>query len=344
MVVGLRKEEWTKVLYEPISAPAGLITPDLAPDVGLYSHSRGDATENEPMFGEVAWEPLLNHEYFGSSAKAERCMLQRKILYDAWRYLVARDPVDIAIIREQLEGSHRQRRLLKELDKARKARTNSIRQRDQRRARRAQLLDPNVPAESIENSDDDSGLGSDTDDDGIHNDNEDARRMPPPSHTVRRRGPAARPAFMMSGGLGDTGNRNSNTASASGQTTAGRSAKRKRPLDPEPRRSSHVRSESQGLFMTPPASGRPPRSEQNGEDDDALDVLNGDDANGGLDFDAAMAAARELSLAPGEDGSVWDKNGGLHPKVAESVAMRNSMPPESDAEMRNSRGSWLGGL
>lgn len=333
--VGLRKHEWTKVVYGPIPVPEDLTTPNRAPEVGLYSHSRGPATDDEPMFGEVAWEPLLNHEYLGSSSKPERLLLQRKILYDAWRYLVAEDPDDIAITRAQLRDSHRQRTLLKELDKARKARTSRIRQREQRRARRAQLLnlDPNAPAASIEVSDDDSGLGSDTEDeDGIEN--EDGRRMPPPSHAANlrpfgtRRGPVARSSPMMSGGLGDFGSADRNMASSYSQTSAG---KRKRPVGPDIQRNSHARSESQALFMSPPATGRTPRPEQNlnGEDDDEFDMLGGHDANGGLPDKAAVAAARARSLAPGEDGNVWSENGGLNFDEAMHAARRNSMAPES---------------
>ena len=336
MVVGLRKEEWTKVFYEPIGPPEDLKTPDLAPDVALYSHSRGTATENEPMFGEVAWEPLLNHEYFGSNAKPERCLLQRKILYDAWRYLVAEHPADVKLIGEQLQGSHRQRTLLKELDKARKARTNSIRQRDQRRAKRARLLDPNIPAASVEVSDEDSGLGSDTDDENEEEfDNEDGRRMPPPSHTPRRRplgshrGSAARTVSMspmMGGGLGDFGSVGRNMASSSRQTNA---AKRKRPTGSDGQRSFFARSESQGLFMSPPATGRSPRPEQNGGDDGEYDMLSGHGANDGLSYKAAMAAATRRSLAPGEDGRVWGENGGLDFDNALEAARRQSMAPDS---------------
>lgn len=333
ILVGLRKHEWTRVVYGPIPVPEDLTTPDRAPDVGLYSHSRGPATENEPMFGEVAWEPLLNHDYFGSSSKPERLMLQRKTLFDAWRYLVAEDPEDIAIIRAQLQGSHRQRTLLKELDKARKARTNSIRQREQRRARRAQHLDPNAPAASIEMSDDDSGLGSDTEDNDEEDaENEDGRRMPPPVHAANqrplgaRREPVARPSPMMSGGLGDFGSADRSTAYSSRQTNA---VKRKRPADSELQRNSHARSQSQNLFMTPVATGQSPRPEQNDEDDDDLDLLGGHDANSGLSFKAAMATARKQSRAPGEDGSVLDENGGLDFDDAIEAAIRQSVAPES---------------
>jgi len=69
MVVGSRKGEWSKVYLEPILETDDLTTPDLAPELALYSRSYGTATENEPMLGEVAWEPLLNPEYFGSSVK-----------------------------------------------------------------------------------------------------------------------------------------------------------------------------------------------------------------------------------------------------------------------------------
>jgi len=330
MVVGLRKEEWTKVFYEPISAPEELRTPDLAPDVGLYSRSRGQATDNEPMFGEVAWEPLLNHAYFGSSVIGERRLLQKKILYDAWRYLVAQNPRDVALIREQLQGSHRQRVLLKELDKARKARTNSIKQKEQRRARKAQRLGSNVPAQSIEVSDDDSGLGSDTEDDEEEDiDNEGGKRMSPPNHALRRRGleshrgSVARSSPMMSGGLGHFGSADRTVASSSSQTNA---AKRKRPADPELQRNSHARSESQRMFMTPEASGRPSRPEHNGNDDDKFD---GHGANGGLPYKAALAAARERSLAPGEDGNVLNENGGLNFDDALRAASRASMAPGS---------------
>ena len=332
VVVGLRKEEWTKVFYEPISAPEELTTPDLAPNVGTYSRSHGDATENEPMFGEVAWEPLLNDAYFGSSVSAERRLLQKKILYDAWRYLVAEDPEDIAIIRAQLQGSHRQRTLLKELDKARKARTTRIRQKEQRRARRAQRLGPNVPVQSIEVSEDDSGLGSDTEDDEEEDiQSEDGRRMPPLNHAVRRRGleyhrgSVARSSPMMSGGLGHFGSADRTVASPPSQTNKD---KRKRPVGPELQRNSHARSESQHLFMTPAASGRPLRPEHNGDEDNEFD---GHGANGGLPYKAAIAAARERSLAPGEDGNVLNENGGLNFDDALRAASRASMAPESES-------------
>jgi hypothetical protein len=83
--------------------------------------------------------------------------------------------------------------------------------------------------------------------------------------------------------------------------------------------------------MTPPASGIPPRPEQNlnGEDDDEIDVLGSRNANGGLSYKEAMAAARERSLAPGENESVQGENGGLSFDDAMRTARHQSMAPES---------------
>lgn len=194
-------------------------------------------------------------------------------------------------------------------------------------------MDPNAPAASIEIPDDDSGLGSDTEDDEEEDiDNEDGRRMPPPGRAANRRPigtrrrPVARSSPMMSGGLGDFGSAERNMASSSSQSNA---AKRKRPAGSELQRNSHVRSQSQNLFMTPVATGQSQRPEQNDEDDDDLDLLGGHDANNGLSFKAAIAAAREQSRAPGEDGSVLDENGGLDFDDAIEAAMRQSVAPES---------------
>jgi hypothetical protein len=81
--------------------------------------------------------------------------------------------------------------------------------------------------------------------------------------------------------------------------------------------------------MTPVATGQSPRPGQNDEDDDDLNLLGGHDANNGLSFKAAIAAAREQSRAPGEDGSVLDENGGLDFDDAMEAAMRQSVAPES---------------
>lgn len=359
IVVGLRIEEWNKVYYEPIDVPEDLTTPDLAPGIGLYSHSRGGATDTEPMFGEVAWEPLLNYQYFPSVRVIEKYRLQRKILYDAWRYLVAKHPRQVAVIKEQLQSSHRQRRLLKELDKARKARTNALKQREKQKAKRLRSKNPDQPAKSIEkpdDSDDDSGLGSDTDnthddddddnddaddsdDDGNGNDNdEDGWQMPPPSRTQPRarpglsfqpvaESPISESEIVMSGVRGDSIDAESIAAASPAQRplfAATKGSKRKRQPSPGLQRNVRPRSEGQGLFVTPPASTMRPRS--------TFSMLSGQRFNGGLNFDEALAAAERRSIAPDERRSIRDANGGLDPDEACRRAMRESLGPEGGIE------------
>jgi hypothetical protein len=197
IAVGLRLEEWTVVYYEPIEAPEDLTKPHCAPVVGLYSRSKGEAREDDPMFGEVAWEPLLSHNYTKSGAKAERLQLQRKLLWDAWRYLVAKEPTEIAVIRAQLQGSRKGTVLLAQLDQARKARSVSIEQtRKRREKRRRTKIEQGLPAESVERCDDeeDSGLGSDGQTEG---DSQEGR-MPPPPPPPRFRRPEEHGGFRAS--------------------------------------------------------------------------------------------------------------------------------------------------
>jgi hypothetical protein len=356
LVVGLWKEEWIKVFYEPQEPPEDITTPNLAPGILLFSHSRGDATDREPMPGQTAWDASFNPEYIASSTKAEKLLLQRILLWDAWRYLTATEPAQIAAIKEQLQGSHRQTMLLKELDKARKARSTLIKQKNQRKAKRARLSDPKIPAKSIEISDDDdedSGFDDDDDEDDDDDDSEDRRRMPPPNHTAPRRPSGLhRTPFtaLMSGARGNSidgeGVRNDleirgktgSTALPSGRNSssaAAKSVKRKQPFDQEQQRNSRAHMEGpegRRLFMTPPASDRRPQSERDVEDDDPLDALIGQDANGGLDEEAAINEAMRLSQAP-EGGNVWGENGGLDPDEAMRAAMRNSTAPEDDTEI-----------
>lgn len=359
IVVGLQKEEWTKVFYEPTPIPEDITIPSLAPEVALFSKSRGEKTDDEPLPGVTAWGPLFNPAYIPSSSARERDLLQRKILYDAWRYLVAKTPSQIAVIREQLQGSRRQKRLLMELDKARKARSNSIKQRDRKKARKLQL-DPNVSAESIEKSDDDdddSGLGSDTDNDGEDDDSDgdaDRRRMPPPRPATphrpsgSHRSSVARSEPMMSGVRGDSidaengaedldvGRRAGSAALSSGRSTpftAARSVKRKQPFGPKVQRNVRARTEGQDLFLTPSPSGRRPDFERDVEDGNTLNMSSSQDVNGGLTFEDAMRAAEDRSRAPGEDVSVYEQNGGLDPDEAWRVARERSEFPESDTDL-----------
>jgi hypothetical protein len=347
LVVGLWKEEWIKVFYDPHEPPEDLTTPNLAPGILLYSHSRGEATDDEPMHGQTAWDPTFNHEYIASSKSAEKLLLQRKLLYDAWRYLMAKEPAQIATIKKQLQGSHRQNMLLKELDKARRARTNLIKQKNQRKAKRARLSDPNIPAKSIEDSDEsDEDSGFDDDDEDDDDDSEDRRRMPPPNHTAPRRpsGPHRTPFTglepLMSGARGNSIDRGRTGSTAlpsarNSSSAAAKGVKRKQPFGQEQQRNSRARMqgpEGRNLFMTPPASGRRPQSERDVEDDDPLGALISLDANGGLDEEAAINEAMRRSEAP-EDGDVWGENGGLDLDEAMRAAMRNSTAPEDDTKI-----------
>jgi rubredoxin len=61
LAVGHKSGDWTVVYYEPIepNEPTDLTTPHHAPEIGLYSQSRGDPRPNDPIPGQVAWESLL---------------------------------------------------------------------------------------------------------------------------------------------------------------------------------------------------------------------------------------------------------------------------------------------
>jgi len=207
VAVGLRHGEWSVVYYEPIDPPDNLTRPHCAPAVGLYSQSKGDASEDDPIFGEVAWEHILNHEYCKTGAKAERLQLQRKLLYDAWRYLVATEPEEIATIKAQLQSSQKGSVLSNELDRARKARSSNIKQTRQRREKRRQRkIEQGLPAESVEKDDDekDSGLGSEGEG-GVEN--EEGAMPPPPPPSIRRpdRAPSGTRASLLSGSWSRSG-------------------------------------------------------------------------------------------------------------------------------------------
>lgn len=124
------------------------------------------------MLGEVAWDHLFEPKLFESSVAKERALMQRQILYDAWKYLKAKDPLEVARLRRQLEeGDPRRKALARESQKVR-----NLRSRVQK-SRRRELLESGRPAKSIE-SDSDSESGYESG---------DSSQMPPP--------PPPRPAF-----------------------------------------------------------------------------------------------------------------------------------------------------
>lgn len=338
IAVGLRLEEWTVVYYEPIEAPEDLTKPHCAPVVGLYSRSKGEAREDDPMFGEVAWEPLLSHNYTKSGAKAERLQLQRKLLWDAWRYLVAKEPTQIAVIKAQLQGSRKGTVLLAQLDQARKARSNSIEQtRKRREKRRLMKLEQGLPAESVEKYDDeeDSGLGSDGE---AAEDDQEGRMSPPPPPPKFRR-PRGEHGGLRASQLPRSRTReassaveddddvvevvrpggNTATSRSRGSTPAGASSsKRRRNESPGPHSSlgrpgGIDRSKSlfgRNLFMTPVSSQaqRQGDTSHNDRKESPLVRHGNDDFEG---EDEAMAAGLRLSLEPSQHRHLRDLDNGL---------------------------------
>lgn len=160
-MIGLQKGTWRPVYYQPIGEIEDLTQKDLAPQVGLFSDSRRAAEEGGPMFGGVAFLPLFCPDYFESNAKSERDLMQRRLLWDAWRYLTAKVPQQIEEITAQLNGpesSVRQKALLSQMEKSRQRKS-----RDAERRRRQRIAN-GLPAKTVEDasgSDSDDGYGSD---------------------------------------------------------------------------------------------------------------------------------------------------------------------------------------
>lgn len=324
--------------YEPIfdeGQPDDLTKQDITPEIGLYCKSHG-GPEGAPMLGEVSWECLFDEKLFESNNRKERVEMQRKTLYDAWRYLKATEPRDIMLIELQLRsGDPRQVALEKESKAARKLRSRSAKHRRQIRVARG------LPAKSIENdSDSDSGFGSDSDE-----------MPPPPRPSVQPR--STPDEFSMSGGRGNSINaerysRGSERLNSMRPFTAGKRPsflgsnginKRKQASEQRSQRRSRQRTEGSegGLFLSQQNSqggSRLSRGDDEDEDEDDDLMQGGSDdqnANGGLDETSAIKEAMRLSLVP-EDRSVRDQNGGLHPDVAFDVTMRKSTAPEAEIE------------
>jgi hypothetical protein len=310
--VGRRRNNWVvEVWYEPIfeEVPEGLTAEGLAPEIGLYSKSRGDSTHEDPMLGQVAWEPLFDLNSFESSNAKEKKEMQKKFLYNAWRYLTANDADDIIIIEDQLtSGDPRHRALAQECKAARKQRSRNA------QYRRCKRVERGLP--------------------GSHRPNGGFERTPS--------------ALFMSGGRENSidaqreGSRiarsNEDMAAPTGQifhATGSIINKRMRAPNLGIQRNVRQRADGSqsGLSGTRSNSlGEPGRGQ--GEGRRAVSGAAGSvDANGGLDEQAALDEAIRRSQAPGEDERIWDENGSLHPEDAESVATRNSMAPESDIEM-----------
>lgn len=161
VLVGLKKDTWKLVYYQPIGDIEDLTKKDLAPEIGLFSDSRREAEEGGPMVGGVAFLPLFCRDFFESNVSAERKVMQQRLLWDAWRYLTAKNPQQIEVITAQLNGpesSVRQKVLLSQMEKSRKRKSRDAERRRRRRAANG------LPAKTVgdaSSSDSDDGYGSD---------------------------------------------------------------------------------------------------------------------------------------------------------------------------------------
>jgi hypothetical protein len=336
-------EAWYRPIFE--DAPEGLTVEGLAPEIGLYSKSRGGTTHEDPMLGQVAWDPLFDPKSFESSKEKERTEMQKRFIYDAWRYLTANDDDDVIIIEDQLtSGDPRHRALAQECKAARKQRSRNAQYRRRKRVERG------LPARSIEvESDSESGYESE--------------EMPPPprpgSHRPNGGFERTPSALFMSGGPENStdvqqhGSRNGRSNDGMGTPTgqvfhSTESTSNKRIRAPDGDAQRNVRQRAAGSLSGLSGTRSNSFGDSGRGDGERRRATSGAagafDENGGLNEQAALEEAIRRSQAPGEDERIWDENGGLHPKDAESVAMRNSMAPESDAEMQNSRLRWLDGL
>ena len=323
IAVGFQCEEWSVVYYEPIDPPEDLRQPYHAPVVGLYARSKGNAREDDPMFGEVAWEPILSDVHIKSGAKKERLHRQRELLYDAWRYMAAKKEADIATIKAQLQASRKGTVLLEQLDQARKARSNSIKQTRKRREKRRQMkLEQGLPAESVEKYDDeeDSGIGSD----GEGGEDNQENRMPPPPPLPRFRMPNSGNGGLRASQAPRSQTReassameddddvveivqpgsNAATSRSRGQTSANASGSKRRRNDsprvhsPGRRTGGIDRSKSlSGRTLMTPATSQSQRHRDADRDarDESPSVRDG---NGDLNDDEAMATGTRFSLEP----------------------------------------------
>jgi hypothetical protein len=342
VAVGLKFGDWSVVYYEPLE-PIDLTTPYYAPEIGLYSHSKDEPRPNEPMPGQVAWEPLLGAGHAESGVKKERDRLQKMLLCDSWRYTVAEDPAHIETIRTQLQETTKQRVLLGQLDQARKTRSINIKRRRQRRERRRQrTIELGLPAESVEQDDDEenSGLGSGGEGEG---DEDNERGSMPPPQPPRRYGPngtpsgprASRPprnwTREMSSIVEDdddvveTVRSGSNAAASRSRGPASVRAsgsKRRRNEGSETHRSRGRTESSAGMLVRSDSyqSQRLSSADDNGRHDGPLvPGVNGDFDN---EEDAVSEAIRQ-SVIPEERMNTLNFENGL------ATALRNSMAPAS---------------
>lgn len=359
MLVGLRRSDWTEVWFAPIIDEASLEDVNYVPEIALHSKPHGEPAPGDPMLGEVAWESLFDPRYFGSSRPKEKELMQRKILWLAWSYLMAENADDIESIRLELVQSKDPRRkaLERECRQERKRRSRNATRRKQARTARG-LVDK--PTDS-DNSSDESGYDSDH---GRGPPNGSGPNRPDcPGTDVRppmRPGPSGpedgyteRPSsersnLFMSGGLGSRSGPQSVDMDGSifGRATPNTQAGGKRRyLDTLESPNKLLRTNGSGsgvrglggvlMLNTQTATGQQPE----GEADEGFDDEDVRSMNGGLGENAALETALHLPNCSGqklrdgdhqllEEDDIQIINNGFDEATALAEALRNSQVPE----------------
>lgn len=163
LLVGHRSEDWSEVWYKPIEES---VDEDGTAEMQLQSDYRGEPKAREPMEGEVRWLPWFDIDRNDSVKKSERERKQKQFLYDAWRYLSEKDPVNVFDLEQDLDQPHRRKWSVFFNDamdwKKRQLRRNYIRRNNNETIRNARAA--GVPEEELEVDEEvesnDEGYGS----------------------------------------------------------------------------------------------------------------------------------------------------------------------------------------
>lgn len=189
--IGWRKRGYSPVWYEPIGDYDHTEDDGMGnrrrTDIGLFAQPTGDATDNDPMPGEVIWHPWYAVDKSESSNPRERAIIHKQDLEEFYAYLIERDERELALKEAALNDPGKTRRFAF-LQEARKWKRKDMRARRKRRSKRASVVaDAGVNLDGVEiNSDssDDSGVEMEA---GERTRAKKRREMPPPPVPSGRR-------------------------------------------------------------------------------------------------------------------------------------------------------------
>ncbi|KAK3671318.1 hypothetical protein LTR78_008778 [Recurvomyces mirabilis] len=170
LCVGWRIADWTKIYYEPIikDNEGDAIDPndDEEPEMGLYCHGSGCPQKREPLDSEIFWHAHFDLANQPSKAKKHKGVLQKRFLYDAWRYCAE---TDLARIEEMEITFHRplSRHWQSWFDMAEKwKKTDSKRRAANRKKKMDIVRQSDIDPKDVDiNSDDSDDSGFEDDDD-----------------------------------------------------------------------------------------------------------------------------------------------------------------------------------